>query len=139
MNNEKGISTLGGLLIIIAFLMFLPVLTSIMNIYTTYRDLNQIASVTTGIAKKNGGFNYEVMNVYYDLLAEYNIDTSKLDTVFYPGVNIKVNKREALGMELKHDMKFSIVQLDKSALSYEFVLLVRQSTYSQRFFRPSEL
>lgn len=137
--SERGSSTVGGLALIICFLLFIPVFTSIANIYTTWRNLNEVAAATTGMAKKNGGFNEEVINLYNGLLQEYRIDQSKLDTVFYPGIMIKVNKREPLGIELKHEMRFRVMQIDKSILEFQFVLPVRHNTYSQRYFKPSEL
>ena len=138
-SNKNGYSTLGGLILIFCFLLFIPVFTSITNLYSTWRNLNEIATVTIGMAKKNGGFNNEVMGLYSGLLTEYNIDESKLDIIFYPGEGVKTNKREALGIELRYRITFSIMQMDNSILKFDFVLPVKQNTFSQRYFRPSEL
>lgn len=138
-NNERGLSTLGGLVLLIGFLMFLPVFSSVTALYTSYRDLNNIASSTVSMAKKTGGFNTEVMNLYNDLLNEYNIDRSRLDTSFFPGAMIKVNKREPLGIEMRYTMRFKIMQLDRTNLVISFELPIRQNTFSQRYFRPHEL
>ncbi len=137
--NQGGYSTIGGLILILCFLMFIPVFTSITTMYTTWRNLNEVATATIGMAKKNGGFNNEAILLYHTLLEEYSIDESKLETTFYPGSQIKVNKREPMGIELRQQMSFRIMQMDKSVLEIKFVLPVKQSTYSQRYFRPSEL
>ncbi len=138
-NNQRGYSTLGGLILILCFLMFIPVFTSITSLYTTWRSMNEVAAATIGMAKKNGGFNDEALMLYHTLLEEYNIDEGKLETTFYPGTQIKVNKREPMGIELRHQMSFRIMQMDKGVLEIAFILPVKQSTYSQRYFRPSEL
>ena len=137
--NERGHSTLGGLILILCFLMFIPVFTSITSLYTTWRNLNEVAAATIGMAKKSGGFNNEVLTLYDDLLSEYNLDTTKLDTSFYPREGMKINKREPMTIELRHQMSFRIMQIDRSVLEIKFILPVKQSTYSQRYFRPSEL
>jgi|GEM_PF-4006231 len=139
MKNNRGHSTLGGLILILAFLMFIPVFTSITGLYTTWRNLNEVATATIGMAKKSGGFNDEVLNLYNSLLSEHNIDRSKLNTIFYPGEGMKINKREPMAIELRHQMCFKIIQMDKSVLEINFLLPVKQSSYSQRYFRPSEL
>ncbi|WP_091540696.1 DUF4320 family protein [Alkaliphilus peptidifermentans] len=139
LSNERGLSTLGGLVIIICFLLFLPVITYITNLYSTYRNLNNIASSTVGLAKKQGGFNHEVIQLYEELLDDYNIDRSRLQTVYVPQANMKINKREPLGIEMRYAMNFRIMQMDRTYLEFDFVLPVRQNTYSQRFFRPHEL
>lgn len=137
--NESGASSVGGLALIICFLLFIPVFTSIADIYTTWRNLNEVAAATTGMAKKNGGFNDEVMTVYNQLLQDYKIDQSKLESIFYPGIMIKVNKREPLGIELRKEMSFRILQIDKSTLEFQFVIPIKHNTYSQRYFKPSQL
>ncbi|KAB3534061.1 DUF4320 family protein [Alkaliphilus pronyensis] len=137
--NEKGLSTLGGLVIILCFLLFLPVLTSIANVYSTYRSLNNIASSTVALAKKQGGFNQEVLNLYEELLDDFNIDRGRLQAIYIPQKMMKVNKREGLGIEMNYNMEFRFMQMDKSYLEFDFVLSVRQNSYSQRYFRPHEL
>jgi hypothetical protein len=139
LKNQRGMSNLSGLIIIFAFLMFLPILSSLLGTYTTLKDLNTIATTTVNMAKKSGGFNNTVLNRYDELLDEYKIDKSKLTTVFMPSQGTKVNKRQKLGMEIAYKKKLTFMQLDKSKFSIDITIPAKSYAYSQVYFKPNEL
>lgn len=137
--NQRGISNLSGLVIMFCFLMFLPILYSLVGTYTTWKNLNTITSTTVNMAKKSGGFNDMVLNRYEELLDEYEIDRSKLTEEFLPGKNIKVNKKNRLGLEITYKKKLTFMQIDKTKFSINISIPVESFSYSQVYFKPNEL
>lgn len=139
LKDQRGMSNLSGLVMIFTFLMFLPILISLVGTYTTWKNLNTITTTTVNMAKKVGGFNDTVLNRYEELLDEYKIDKTRLTTSFVPGQNIKVNKRNKLGMEMSYKKKLTFMQLDKSTFSIDITVPAKSYVFSQVYFKPNDL
>lgn len=139
LRDQRGMSNLSGLVLIFAFLMFLPILSSLVGTYTAWKNLNTITTTTVNMAKKVGGFNDTVLNRYEELLDEYKIDETRLTTIFMPGQNMKVNKRHKLGMEITYKKKLTFMQLDKSTFSIDITIPVKSYVFSQVYFKPNDL
>lgn len=137
--NQRGMSNLSGLVIIFCFLMFLPILSSLVGTYTTWKNLNTITTTTVNMAKKTGGFNDVVLNRYNELLDEYKIDRNKLTASFMPGKGAKVNKRQKLGMKITYKKKLIFMQLDKTIFSIDITIPAKSFSHSQVYFKPNEL
>lgn len=137
--NQRGISNLSGLVIIFCFLMFLPILSSLVGTYTTWKNLNTITTTTVNMAKKTGGFNDIVLNRYNELLNEYKIDRDKLTVSFMPSKGSKVNKRQKLGMKITYKKKLTFMQLDKTIFSIEITIPAKSFSHSHVYFKPNEL
>lgn len=139
LKDQRGISNLSGLVIIFCFLMFLPILSSLVGTYTTWKNLNTITTTTVNMAKKTGGFNDIVLDRYDELLNEYKIDKSKLITSFMPSQGSKVNKRQKLGMKIIYKKKLKFMQIDKTTFSIDITIPAKSFSYSQVYFKPDEL
>lgn len=137
--DQRGMSNLSGLVIIFAFLMFLPVLSSLMGTYTTWKNLNAITTTTVNMAKKVGGFNEAVLNRYDELLDEYKVDRERLTTLFSPGEGMKVNKRQKLGISITYKKKLTFMQLDNTTFSIDIIIPAKSYAYSQVYFKPDEI
>jgi hypothetical protein len=139
LKDQRGMSNLSGLVVIFALLMFLPILGSLVGTYTTWKNLNTITTTTVNMAKKVGGFNNAVLVRYEELLDEYKIDRGRLTTVFLPGTDVKVNKRNKLGIELSYRKKLTFMKIDKSTFSIDITIPVKSHVFSQVYFKPNEL
>lgn len=102
------------------------------SFYNEYTTIEKIGNVVIEKAEKNGGFTEESEKQFYDILEMYKMKGSIKDVTFYPGLDIKVQKRDELGFKGTYAGRYVIPFSDQVG-TYEIPLDF--FGFSHKFFK----
>lgn len=131
--GENGSSEITSLVIIFLMLTFLPMFSSLLGVYTTTANLNQVAKTTVNMAKMVGGFNSDVLNTMDHMLEDLNLDRNNLDVVLTPGANRLANKRDLLSINMTYNKDLEILGFHNRKFLISIEIPVDAKAYSHYY------